>query len=128
MLVVKTRVAQSKIHGIGLFADQDISKGTKVWGFTPGFDCFFPATVFKALPEVQRNFLRGYAYKDRCGCWILTVDNDRFINSSSNPNVVEGETGLITLDMVAARDITRGEELTCAYSSFDLDHEFKLSH
>ena len=41
MLYVKTKIGQSKIHGMGLFADQFIKKGTIIWKFTPGFDLKF---------------------------------------------------------------------------------------
>ena len=33
MLLVKTRLAPSPIAGIGLFADEDIKKGTVTWRF-----------------------------------------------------------------------------------------------
>ncbi len=38
MLLVKTHLGKSKINGIGLFADEFISKGKVIWKFTPGFD------------------------------------------------------------------------------------------
>jgi hypothetical protein len=34
MLLVKTTIAPSPIHGIGLFADQFIPQGTRIWEFT----------------------------------------------------------------------------------------------
>ena len=41
MLYVKTKIRLSKVHGIGLFADENIPKGTVIWRFTPGFDLKF---------------------------------------------------------------------------------------
>ena len=38
MLLVKTRLGASAIHGIGLFADEFIPKDTVTWRFTPGLD------------------------------------------------------------------------------------------
>mgnify|MGYP000470418846 CR=1 FL=1 len=38
MLMVKTRIAPSRIAGIGVFADQDIPAGTVTWRFMPGYD------------------------------------------------------------------------------------------
>ncbi len=38
MLLVKTKIGQSKIHGIGIFAEQFIPKGTVIWKFMSGFD------------------------------------------------------------------------------------------
>ena len=37
-MTVKTIIKESDIHGIGLFADEFIPKGTKIWEFTPNFD------------------------------------------------------------------------------------------
>ena len=41
MLFVKTRVLPSRIHGLGLFADEDIPKDTILWKFTSEFDLKF---------------------------------------------------------------------------------------
>src|SRR3954469_1637143 len=38
MLLVKTRLGPSTIHGIGVFADEDIPRGTIVWSFNPLID------------------------------------------------------------------------------------------
>lgn len=38
MLLVKTKIGPSKIHGIELFAAEFIKRGTPTWQFTPGFD------------------------------------------------------------------------------------------
>jgi hypothetical protein len=37
VLLVKTRIGASPIHGFGLFTDELIPSGTPVWRFTPGF-------------------------------------------------------------------------------------------
>jgi SET domain-containing protein len=38
MLLVRTRLAPSAIHGLGVFAAEPIARGAEVWRFTPGFD------------------------------------------------------------------------------------------
>lgn len=37
MLLIKTKLDLSKIHGVGLFADEFIAKGTKIWEYRPNF-------------------------------------------------------------------------------------------
>ena len=37
MLLVKTRLGKSRIHGLGVFAAQPIRKGQPVWRFVEGF-------------------------------------------------------------------------------------------
>lgn len=41
MLLIKTKLELSKIHGVGLFADEFIAKGTKIWEYRPNFDKAF---------------------------------------------------------------------------------------
>ena len=41
MLLIKASARPSKINGIGLFADQEIPKGTQIWKFNQQFDRIF---------------------------------------------------------------------------------------
>ncbi len=83
MLLIKTKIGQSKIHGIGLFADQFIPRGTKVWKFEPGFDFIFSSDQFKKLPDIaQRYVLRHGYHNPKTDNYILGSDNDRFFNHS----------------------------------------------
>ena len=38
MILVKTKLGKSNIHGIGIFAKEFIAKETLVWKFNPIFD------------------------------------------------------------------------------------------
>ena len=49
MLLVKTYLDKSSIHGLGVFASQVIRKGTKVWRFVDGFDRVYSPTQFAKL-------------------------------------------------------------------------------
>lgn len=95
-------VAESVIHGRGLFARQDIPEGTWI-GHYDG-------------PETQENGTHVL--------WVETGENDeeenwtgydgvnelRFMNHDKNPN---GE--MDGLNLYAARDIKTGEEITINY-------------
>ncbi len=122
MLLVKTRLGLSSIHGIGLFADQDIPKGTHVWEFTPGFDQEIRREDLARIPEASRpDFLKySYTSKKNGQYYILCCDDARFFNHNDNPNVISvpSNNGHEDID-VAARDIQRGEELTCDYRAFE---------
>ena len=122
MMLVRTKLGLSSIHGIGLFADQDIPKGTPVWEFTPGFDQEIPREQFEKIPEAARNDFLKYSYtsKKNGGYYILCCDDGRFFNHSEEPNVTSMPSGTGSEDIdVAARDIKKGEELTCDYRSFE---------
>ncbi len=120
MLLVKTTLAPSKIHGIGLFAAEPIAEGTEVWRFVPDFDGEFPASYPTSLPPVVREQFLNYAYMSRAsGTYILCADDMRFINHADKPNILsvmrEGEQEGVD---VAARDIEQGEELLYDYRVF----------
>lgn len=62
MLVVKTKIGQSKIEGIGLFADQFIPKGTVTWKFHQKFDIHFVPSDVEKMSELQRDLIIHFAY------------------------------------------------------------------
>jgi uncharacterized protein len=120
MLLVPTRLAQSPIHGFGVFAAEPITQGTPVWRFAPGLDMEFAASVVDRLPAHVRTFFSHYGYLDRnVQRIILCFDDARFVNHSDSPNVATD----YALDAygvdVALRDIARGEELTMDYANFE---------
>jgi SET domain-containing protein len=122
MLLIKTTLDVSRIHGIGLFADQFIPDGTVVWRFSPIIDIRFPESLFESLSEDARKQIKKYSYRERSsGLYVLCGDDARFFNHSDEPNCLDlysEHEGDIT---VARQDISRGQELTCDYSLFDLD-------
>lgn len=128
MLMVKTKLGPSHIHGIGLFADQFIPKGTTTWRFVPGFDLRVDPDDLLRLSEPARKLFWQYAYVDkRNNHYILCFDDERFINHSEDPNIIQKRVGReIEGREIAARDIEQGEELTVNYYDFDKDAERKL--
>lgn len=130
MLMVKTRLAESTIAGIGLFADQDIPKGTVTWQFMPGYDRLLTDQEINDLPEPARSSILNHAYLDNVsGLFVLCLDNARFMNHAEAPNTAGvHEDGAIDGYDVAVRDIKKGEELTCDYRTFDATVEMKLGN
>jgi len=63
MLLVKTYLDKSPIHGLGVFAAKRIPKGAKIWRFVEGFDRCYTAKQFAKLPKAARDFLKDYAYR-----------------------------------------------------------------
>lgn len=127
MILVRTRVAPSAIHGLGVFAVDALPRGTPIWRFEPGFDRKFSAAQFSALPAEARAHLRWFAYVDKeTAEWVLSGDHACFMNHAPEPNTGApcGATPPVTT--VALRDIAAGEELTCNYRDFDAEGEAKL--
>jgi uncharacterized protein len=128
MLMVKTLLGPSAIAGIGLFAAEDIPKGTVTWRFMEHFDRLLTEEDIESLPEVARAALLDHVYlHSPTGKFVLCADNARFMNHADEPNT-EGvhEAGAIEGYDVATRDIRAGEEITCDYRTFDAHVERKL--
>jgi SET domain-containing protein len=129
MMLVKTRLLPSPIEGYGLFADQDIPKGTPTWKFVPGLDQLLSPEDFEKLPELMRNYVMRYAYQNKkTKMYVVCADDARFMNHSTEANTMgiypPGEVEGVD---IATRDIKKGEELLCNYLEFDAEFELKMS-
>jgi SET domain-containing protein len=124
MLVVKTFLKYSAIHGLGCFAGEDIKKGQLVWQFDSGMDLVFSGEELKQLPVSFQEFLKTYGYSSvkEPNTYILCIDHARHMNHSEQPTLLETPEG----HNIAARDISMGEELTCNYHEFDSESHLKL--
>jgi len=126
MILVKTKVKESNIHGLGLFADQFIPKGTEIWRFTPGFDMKFTREQILALPELLQIYMYTYAWKSKkSGLYCFSSDNGKYFNHSDDSNVLseyrDGEEEEVVTTSI--KDIQIGEEITDSYASFESGDE-----
>jgi len=128
MLLIKTKVGPSSVHGMGCFTDQFVPKGMLVRKFMPGFDLEIQKSEVDKLPDASRERFLNYAYFDKeSNIYTLNPDDERFVNHSDSPNVGDdlsrdSEMG----EMYALRDIQAGEELTENYNEFDDDIHVKI--
>ena len=120
MLLVPTRIAPSRIHGIGVFALAPVARGQAVWQFQQGLDMEFSPDIVEGLPAHVQTFFSHYGYLDRnVKRIILCFDDARFVNHSDTPNVAtDYAQDAYGLD-AALRDIAAGEELTMDYGGFE---------
>lgn len=117
MLLVRTTVKQSEIHGLGLFADEPIAQGTTVWAYHPVLDRIITEDELVAYPDHVVDYLETYCeYFPETGVLVLSGDNDRFTNHSGEPNTEVVLPNGPEARVVAARDIAPGEEITCDYA------------
>lgn len=116
MLLVKTKLGLSKVHGIGLFAAQFIPQGTVTWEYNPDFDTSYAEADLARMSLPVREQFQKYAYfHQELGRYVLCFDDMRFINHcADSPNIC----ATASRD-VATRDICEGEELLCDYNCFD---------
>lgn len=122
MLMVKASAKPSKIEGIGLFADEKITKRTVIWKFNPRFDILFDPEEVERMPAAQQELIGRYAYLSaKLGKYVYVIDDSRFTNHSSKNNNqdVAMFPGDVETCGVANRDIEKGEEILVNYRDFD---------
>ncbi|MCI5122092.1 MAG: SET domain-containing protein-lysine N-methyltransferase [Candidatus Electrothrix sp. AUS4] len=112
MLLVKTYLDTSPIHGVGVFAGEFIPKGTLVWRFDPLIDIVLTAEQVAGMPEAAKEFTLSHAVPYPFGAdnYCLTLDNAQYMNHSPEYNLQpdsEGDRALM--------DIPEGTELTVDY-------------
>jgi len=115
---VRCKLAQSNIHGVGVFAIRAISKGERCYctpNMIPKFYNIPFGSLSKLLPEIKELVLQRWASVVN-GSLFQSPNDDAgllfFINHSDNPNYdVVSDTAL--------RDIEEGEELLEDYRLMD---------
>lgn len=114
MLMVRTELRASDIHGIGVFLVEPVRAGQLIWRFDSRIDRVFSDDELEDMPELLQSFLRTYStlHAD-LRLWVLCGDNGRHFNHSDEPNT--RSLGIAFGDDVAARDLPAGTELTSDY-------------
>ncbi len=109
--------------GYGIFATQDIPKGTITW-VKDQLDRVFTLSEVQALSALDKENLLKYTYRNCEGHFVFCWDLTRFINHSYEPNSM-----LTTLGFeIALCDIKKGDELTNDYGTLNIIEPFKCAH
>lgn len=126
---VKVRLALSPIHGIGVFAIQDIFKGQLINVFgslTPKVYTVPYSSFSKLFPEVKALILKGWPAVINGSHFISPVDTTwhvLYMNHSDEPNF-DNKTGH------ALKNIKAGDEITEDYRTmlnWETIHSFLLN-
>ncbi len=140
-------VEKTEDKGLGVFAREEIKKGSIVWRHVPGLYVVYDEHSFRAKIEkmspadVVYELTHVFGLEDFPGCLILALDDGVLINHSSDSNLVTNNsapastsfdvnsrrylhkvTEALLADryaLVATRDIESGEEFTNDYSAED---------
>ena len=125
--MINAYLSASTVHGIGLFAGEDIPAGTVIWKFHSFIDKVLSQGKFLNICKTLDNFTLSHflcaTYK-RNGRYFYITDNARFINHA------EREYNILFRDdftEIAIRDIRANEELLENYFiSYDPNDFFCL--
>lgn len=114
MLMVKTELGASDIHGIGVFLAEPVRAGQLIWRFDSRIDRVYSDAEIEEMPPILQEFLRTYStLHAEQKLWVLCGDNGRHFNHSDHPNT--RSLGIAFGDDVAASDLPAGTELTSDY-------------
>ncbi|WP_207260112.1 SET domain-containing protein-lysine N-methyltransferase [Desulfovibrio sp. Huiquan2017] len=106
--------------GYGVFATQDIPRGTIVYVR----DCLEAAFAAHAANRlVAANASGKTVYADESGVHIVSRDNARYVNHRCDANVMATAYGF----EIAVRDIWKGQEVCEEYGLFDLGRDIPLN-
>jgi SET domain-containing protein len=110
----------SPVHGIGVFAMQDIPKGCRtIFSKNIGEWIKLPIADVEKLPGHSRNLVETYCLYDEEHYYVpdygfKVMDMVNYLNHSSTPNIISVNDGEY---FEALTDIAAGEELLVNYGS-----------
>ncbi|MDN5274450.1 MAG: nuclear protein [Candidatus Saccharibacteria bacterium] len=119
MIHVKYKLKESALHGIGLFSDQDTKQGELIYTASPLLDLNITQQQFDALNQEEKDEVLWWGFFDQPSrMWHVDFDVSKFINHSYDANVTQHRDHDEAY-LIAARDVTMGEELTQNYLEFE---------
>jgi len=125
MIHIKYKLDKSQKHGIGLFADQDIPKGSVVYTASPLLDLNITQEQFESLSEPEKQEMRWWGFWDEPNnVWHVDFDVSKFINHSKDGTLTQDESRT-DAHLIATRNIKVGEELTQNYLEFESEEDLK---
>ncbi len=125
MLHIKYKLAPSPIHGIGVFADENITKDFCVVEASPLLDVNLTPEEFNSLTPLEQKEIQHHGHFDKIlDKWHVDFDMTRFANHSTMPNLKQlyNEKGYY---IVTLQNIQRGDELTINYSDFETNSDIR---
>eukprot|EP00005_Dracoamoeba_jomungandri_P004401 CAMPEP_0174249934 /NCGR_PEP_ID=MMETSP0439-20130205/253_1 /TAXON_ID=0 /ORGANISM="Stereomyxa ramosa, Strain Chinc5" /LENGTH=163 /DNA_ID=CAMNT_0015329879 /DNA_START=84 /DNA_END=575 /DNA_ORIENTATION=+ len=140
VFLVEVEIRESPMHGKGVFAKQDIKKGTIVWRFSPETCKIVPVEElekFNPTTEEEEEELFGmlwYGYlNEKTYSWFIAFDGSQYTNHSTEPNIGYPEESSSHPDReveeevcIALEDIKEGEEFTADYRAFGCIHDGRV--
>lgn len=121
---IKFQIKKSSIPGagLGIFADQFVTKGDLVWLFLKQYNVLYHSSEeYKQILSTMdydraRDYIaHTYVYDENIVAYEFENSAGRYMNHSKNGNIISSEDDY---NSYAARDIQKGEELTWDYVEY----------
>jgi uncharacterized protein len=125
MIHIKYKLDKSAVHGIGIFADQDVKKEQVIYTASPILDLNITQSQFDSLQDAEKEEVKYWGFWiESEKVWHVDFDNSKFINHSLTPNTTQ-DFSHPEAYLVATRDIRADEELTQNYLDFESEEDLK---
>lgn len=125
MIHIKYKLDKSNKHGIGLFADENLKKGTLVYTSSPLLDVNLTPKQFDSLNDLEKKEVLWWGFLDKnSGMWHVDFDVSHFINHSYDATITQ-DTSHEDAYLLTTRDVAIGEELTQNYLEFESQEDLK---
>jgi len=125
MIHITYKLKESPLHGIGLFADEDLKSGQPVYTASSLLDVNLTQEQFDSLSEREKEEFRLWGFFDEPSQrWHVDFDVSKFINHSPEGTVTQ-DTHPAEAYLVTTRDVKKGEELTQNYLEFESEEDLK---
>ena len=111
MFLINTYLNKSKIQGVGVFSNENVRQGQKIKEIKPEFEFRFDKTNLPKMPLAFANFIESHGYENNKNEYVLSIDNEKYLNHSTDPSVDD--------DGIALKNIKVGDEITVDYRDFD---------
>jgi len=123
MIHISYQLKASDLHGIGLFANEDIKEGQLIYTASHLLDLNITQEQFDALQQKEKDEILWWGFFDQPSqMWHVDFDVSKFINHSSDATVTQ-DANHDEAYLVAGRDIQSGEELTQNYLEFETQED-----
>ncbi len=119
MIHIKYKLDRSHLHGVGLFADENLHKGQLIYSASPLLDVNITQKQFESLSKEEQEEVEWWGFKiPNEDVWHVDFDVSKFINHSYEATATQ-DSNHSDAYLIASRDITVGEELTQNYLEFE---------
>jgi SET domain-containing protein len=119
MIHISYKLKASELHGVGLFANEDIKSGQLIYTASPLLDLNITQDQFDSLAQKEKDEILWWGFFDQPSqMWHVDFDVSKFINHSYDATATQDQSHDEAY-LVASRDIRSGEELTQNYLEFE---------
>ena len=125
MIYIKYKLDKSKIHGIGLFTDENLKMGQLVYTASPILNINITQEQFNSLDEKEKREVRWWGFWDEPNnVWHVDFDASKFINHSFKPTLTQNSSHKDAY-LITTRKVKKGEELTQNYLEFEAEKDLR---